>query len=211
MEMKTKTLKKGIYIIVDPSQNLKQNIEKLNCILHLPICAVQIWDNFPAGTDPLTLIDSIVSLCHNYEKLVIINNRWEYLLQTAIDGVHFDTIPHNITEITHSINRPFVKGLTCGNDIKTVEWAYNNHFDYISFCSVFPSVTANSCELIDLQVVKESISKYPIPVFLAGGITPHNLAQLAGIDYHGIAVVSGIMSAHDPLTAAQEYLQQLKL
>lgn len=201
---------KGIYLIVDPSMDLEQILTKLKKVLHLPISAVQIWDNFPQDFDEKTFVESIVTTCHAFRRPVIINNRWESLMQFSFDGVHFDIIPDNYEEILRTINRPFLRGLTCNNDLDTVRWAHFHRFDYISFCSVFPSSTANSCELINLEVVRKAINEFNLPVYLAGGITPHNLTQLSDIAYHGIAVVSGIMLANDPLQAALQYLKQFK-
>lgn len=209
--MKNLALKKGIYLIVDPSRELDQILGRLKKILHLSISAVQIWDNFTAGIDEKNVVESILTTCHQFHRPVLINNRWEWLLRYPLDGVHFDTIPNNIELIEKSIERPFLKGLTFNNDLGKVRWAYHHQFDYVSFCSVFPSSTANSCELVNLDIVRQAINEFKMPVFLAGGITPDNLPQLSGIDYYGIAVVSGIMSANDPLLAAQQYLKQLKM
>jgi len=200
-------IEKGIYLIVDPSMDLDQILTKLRKVLHLPISAVQIWDNFPQDLDEKTVLE-IAATCHSFRRPVLINNRWEYLLHCPLEGIHFDTIPDNFDEILRAVNRPFLKGLTCNNDLNTVRWAHLHRFDYISFCSVFPSSTANSCELVDLEVVRNAINEYNLPVFLAGGITPHNMGQLSDIAYHGIAVVSGIMLVNDPLQAALQYLKQ---
>ncbi|ULT43210.1 hypothetical protein KRR40_06900 [Niabella defluvii] len=37
-----------------------------------------------------------------------------------------------------------------------------------------------------------------MPLFLAGGIKPGNMETLSGLDYSGIAIVSGIMEADNP-------------
>lgn len=211
MEMKqTNKIEKGLYLIVDPSKDLEQILSRIKAVLHLPISAIQIWDNFPAGMNEKNIVESMVNACHAFSRPVIINNRWQWLLHYPLDGVHFDAIPNNYNEILQAVDRPFLKGITCNNDLGVVRWASLHQFDYVSFCSVFPSHTANSCELVNLEVVKKAISEYNLPVFLAGGITPDNLGQLSDIDYHGIAVVSGIMSADDPLFAAQQYLKKLK-
>ncbi|MGC8803493.1 MAG: thiamine phosphate synthase [Bacteroidales bacterium] len=204
-------IEKGLYLIVDPSKKFEQILGRLRAVLHLPISAVQIWDNFDSVSNEKALVESVLATCHSFQRPVIINNRWEWLLHYPLDGVHFDAIPNNFEMILKSVGRTFLKGITCNNDLSTVRWAHLHHFDYISFCSVFPSSTANSCELVNLDVVKMAIREYNIPLFLAGGITPDNLSQLSDIDYQGIVVVSGIMSADDPLLAALKYLEKLKL
>ncbi|MCX7987567.1 MAG: thiamine phosphate synthase [Bacteroidales bacterium] len=211
MEIAMNRINKGIYLIVNPSDDLKKIHSCLEKVLPLPVCAVQLWDNFSSDEQARKIIENLTEICHHYNKPILINNRWEWLLQYPLDGVHFDNIPEQLQGIVQTVGRSFLKGLTCNNDLKTVEWAYKNSFDYISFCSMFPSITANSCELVDRHVVKRAIEHFSLPVFLAGGITPENLKELSDISYHGIAVVSGIMSANDPVKAAEQYLKQIKL
>jgi len=66
-------------------------------------------------------IQRIYFLCAQYQTPVLINNHWEYLKATELDGVHFDTIPTNLEEIRKQVNRDFIFGLTCGNDLINVK------------------------------------------------------------------------------------------
>ncbi|MDN5214382.1 thiamine phosphate synthase [Fulvivirgaceae bacterium BMA12] len=200
----------GIYLVIDPSQDESVLMDKLTLILQEKIVAVQLWDNFPAQRDPLKLIQNITERCHEKCVPVLINNQWEWLRATALDGVHFDRIPHNFQYIKQTINREFVSGLTCNNDLSLVQWANENGFDYISFCSVFPSTTSNSCELVKFETIQKAKSLTSMPVFLAGGIKPENVPELAALPFDGIAVISGIMNSDKPDLAIQKYSKQLK-
>jgi len=82
--------------------------------------------------------------------------------------------------------------------------------DYISFCSMFPSVTANSCELVDFETVKKAKEQFDIPIFLAGGIDLAKIAELKPLQANGIAVVSGIFSHEDPSEQVLKYKKQLQ-
>ncbi len=200
-------INKGLYLIIDPAKPIKVIEGLLLDTLDLPICAVQLWDNFNQIINADAIIQRTTEICRLYRKPLLINNRWEWLLKWPMDGVHFDAIPKDFNNIFQTINRPFLKGLTCNNTIEHVQWAQKNDFDYISFCSVYPSSTQNSCELVDLNLVLKVTSSFKIPVFLAGGITPRNLQRLSHIPYHGIAVVSGVTSHESPRQAVLEYLK----
>lgn len=200
----------GVYLIVDPSMNRETLLNRLKEITREKIAAIQIWDNFNPGEDPVELIDEILHLCHAQNIPVLINNRWELLKQTRLDGVHFDKIPDDILQLKHELRREFITGITCSNDLSLVKWANENGLDYISFCSIFPSSTANSCELVAFNTVKEAKKMTTLPVFLAGGIKPENIDTLSELDYSGIAVVSGIMNADQPVEALKKYQIKLK-
>ncbi len=199
----------GIYLVIDPSMDELLLLNKLNLCLKEKLAAVQIWDHFKAEQNISSLLKKVCDLCHAKNVPVLINNRWELLNDFLLDGIHFDEIPENYTEMKDSINKPFLCGLTCNNDLTVVHWASENKLDYISFCSIFPSSTANSCELVDFNNIHQAAKHYSLPIFLAGGIKPENLNKLKELDYTGIAVVSGIMSSDRPDESIKKY--QVKL
>lgn len=205
MHMNKKSIKKGIYLVVDPSMEEPILLEKVQISLAMGIVAVQIWDNFNNMANVEGLVQKICDLCSNHHTPVLINNRWEYLKTMDLDGVHFDEVPNNLEEIKRVIEKEIIIGLTCGNNLDHVKWAADNHLDYISFCSMFPSSTAGNCEIVTQETVKKATLIFNRPLFLAGGIAPENMKQLEGLNYHGIAVISGIMNAAHPDGAINEY------
>ncbi|MGY5846148.1 thiamine phosphate synthase [Salegentibacter sp. HM20] len=207
--MKYKIQKGGVYLVIDPSMEEKTLLSRMEKALHETIVAVQIWDNFMKDQDILALVEKVCKLCHSKKVPVLINNRWECLSKSSLDGIHFDEIPANIEAIRKQVNRAFYAGLTCNNNLEWVAWAQDHNLDYISFCSVFPSATSNSCELVEFDTIKKARESYSIPIFLAGGISPENIQNLANLEYEGIAVISGIMNAENPRKAVQNYLNKI--
>lgn len=206
--MGKKQIGSGIYLVIDPAMEMQLLLSQLQKALTGTIAAVQIWDNFLQGDDIKALIVNVVETCRPYNIPVLINNRWQLVQQTGLDGVHFDTIPHDFYNEKHDT---IIVGLTCGNDIATIEQAIALGMDYISFCSMFPSATANSCELVNPETVTKARELTNIPIFLAGGITPENVTSLNNLPYSGIAVVSGIMKAAEPQEAIKDYQSKLNL
>ncbi len=200
----------GVYLIIDPSIDQDLLLNTLKKIVREKIAAVQIWDNFSPDTDPPALIEQGLGLCHLQNIPVLINNQWELLRIMNLDGVHFDKAPGNIVQLKQQLGQEVITGITCNNDLSTVKWADENKLDYISFCSMFPSSTANSCELVTFDTIRKAKEITNIPIFLAGGINPENLHSLSGLNYSGIAVVSGIMSAADPLAELKKYLKHIE-
>lgn len=210
--MTNKKIANGIYLIIDPSEQADKILGKLKQILGKSIAAVQIWDHFQNDIEHYKLlISDIVRLCNEKNVPVIINNRGELLEQFELSGVHYDT--QAIAEQNRKyINRVsnIITGITCNNDLRIVEWARDNHLSYISFCSIFPSSTANNCELVKFETIQKAKSIVDIPIFLAGGIKPENLHLLSTLEYSGIAVVSGIMNSNNPIDAVNQYNNNTK-
>lgn len=203
--MTKKHIRKGVYLVIDPSMDRSVVTHKLQQALKGSVVAVQIWDNFRQDEDIKSLITTILDLCHPHDIPVLINNQWEWLLHTKLDGVHFDEIPKNFDHIKKTLKKEHIIGLTCNNDLTGVKWADSYGLDYVSFCSVFPSPTANSCNLVTFDTIRKAGETTSLPIFLAGGITPENMDKLRGLDYSGIAVVSGIMGTDDPAAAVKDY------
>ncbi|MCH6201928.1 thiamine phosphate synthase [Aquiflexum sp. LQ15W] len=203
-------IRDGIYLIIDPSMDRGILMGKLKEVIKEEISAIQIWDNFKPNENPIEFVNDILPLCHAKKIPVLINNQWELLKQTAVDGIHLDKIQDNMQQLKKEVNREIITGLTCSNDLSSVQWAEKNEFDYISFCSLFPSSTANSCELVTFDTVKEAKKITSMSIFLAGGIKPENIELLNELNYSGIAVISGIMSNEKPVEALKKYQQKIK-
>lgn len=200
----------GIYLVVNPKMDEAVLIKKLSVIVTKEISAIQIWDNFKDGQNIIELIRKIHSICNPKNIPLLINNQWEYLTLKELDGVHFDQIPDSIEEIKNKIQKEFIIGLTCGNDLNSVEWASNNNVDYISFCSMFPSMSTDECEIVNHVTVQKARKIFNKSLFLAGGIYPNNLTGLKGLDFDGIAVISGVMSSENPAKTIDEYKNKLE-
>ncbi|MCW3168547.1 thiamine phosphate synthase [Chryseobacterium sp. 09-1422] len=208
--MRKLTIQSRIYLIIDPSMDQEILFSKFNLIVQEKIAAIQIWDHFKDNQNLEELLLKIYAKTSLHKIPLLINNRWEILKQIPLDGIHFDEIPENFNQIKKEINRDFITGITCNNDLATIEYAEEHHFDYISFCSMFPSQTANSCELVSFETVQKAKSIFSGKIFLAGGIDLNTIENLDKLDYDGIAVVSGIMSADNPSETIKEYQQKIK-
>lgn len=208
--MKRNKVSGGIYLVIDPSMNKTALLQKLEEALSADISVVQIWDNWQHVIDKEEAIREICSLCHQYQVPVIINNDWGLLKSFPLDGVHFDEIPEDYDQIKLGIGRDFISGITCNNDLSIIEWADRNQLNYISFCSIFQSSTSNSCELVSFDNIQRARQITSLPIFLAGGIQLNNMQKLQELNYDGVALVSGIMSAENPAQVTKQYLELLK-
>ncbi|QMU31223.1 thiamine phosphate synthase [Adhaeribacter radiodurans] len=196
----------GLYLIADAGLEELVLREKLEEALQNGVSIVQLYNTENAS---VTVINKICTLCHSYQVPVLVNNNWHLLLTTLLDGVHFDSVPDNLAEIKNTVKREFYKGITCSNNLAVVQWAHDNQFNYLSFCSLFPSATAGSCEIVHFENIQKARAITHLPFFAAGGINLHNLSQLAELPLNGIAVVSGIMASDNIGLTTQKYLHEL--
>ena len=207
--MSLKKIESGLYLVVDPSMDQALLFHKLQQVLEHKLAAVQIWDHWFKPMHKEFVIEKICELCHAHHVPVMINNDWRLMDEFYLDGVHFDESPGNLEEIRKNLGREFIAGITCNNDLTVVDWATQNHINYISFCSVFPSSTSNSCDLVSFDTIRKARLITSLPIFLAGGINLGNMNELKELDFNGVAVISGIMSQGEPGLMAKKYLEHL--
>jgi len=117
--------------------------------------------------------------------------------------------PEGRDHIMKEIDRLFITGLTCGNDTKRFEWAVTHGIDYISFCAVFPSPSAGSCELVRLETIRKVRKITSMPIFASGGVRPDNVNRLLDLGIDGVAVISGILNDEHPEKTARRYKEVL--
>ncbi|TNE27786.1 MAG: thiamine phosphate synthase [Bacteroidetes bacterium] len=204
--MKRRRMKGGLYLVVDPSKSEIELISALNSVLEEGVCAVQLWDHWDQVENPLALIEKVGKLCGTFDVPLFINNHPEWVEDCpSVSGIHFDEWPTD-----YACPEGVLVGITCTNEMEVIDRAEENSIDYISFCSMFPSSTSNSCEWVDHASVHRARERFSGLIFLAGGITPETLPQLQTLPYDGIAVVSGIMSSDSPSEAARIFNQKVK-
>lgn len=204
-----RSIEGGIYLVVDPSIEEQVLLQKIEEALKGGVDIIQIWNNWTGDINKLKLIDRICELAHRSDVPVLINEEWELINDTLLDGVHFDSIPNDITHVRQHVERPFICGITCGNDLSIVRWAEANKLDYISFCSMFPSTSAGACEIVSIENVKKAKALTSMPVFVAGGISLDNIHNLKETNANGIAVISAILQADNVAEKTKQFKQKL--
>lgn len=201
----TKKITGGVYLVIDPGWENTFTLPRLAQALNAGISVLQIWDNWPVGMDKSAFIYEVTALAHARNVPVLINNNPEMLGETPLDGIHFDSPCVAIDQMNSIIDRSFLKGITCGNDLSTVHWANDRHFDYISFCSLFPSSSADSCEIVSKETLQKARRLTKMPIFVAGGISLENITTLQNCGINGAALISAIMKSADPFKATQQF------
>lgn len=200
----------GIYLIADVT--LAQNVllNKINKALQSGVKLLQLY-NVDNNATTINNIHNIKKLCHSFKALVLINNNWKLALKTSVDGVHFDLPPNNMKEINEVIGNKLIKGLTLSNHLDLIRWAHHHDFNYFSFCSMFPSASAEKCEIVNFESVQKARKLTSLPLFAAGGINLDNIEQLAALPIDGVAVISSIMNADNTGKATQLFNKKFQM
>ena len=198
----------GVYLVVDPTMAQSLLLDKVEEALEGGVNILQVWNRWTDGMqegDRQQLVSYIREMAHSYDVPVLMNEDWRMLQKTGLDGVHFEAVPEDFDQIKEAVGRDFIAGITCSNDLEVIKWAEENGLDYVSFCAMFPSPSVGSCEIVKPETVKRAREITDMPLFLSGGITPEKIDELDGLDFNGVAVISGILNSEVPRERALNY------
>ena len=196
---------RGIYAITDCANTTEQELlEKSEAILKTGISLFQYRNKTSNQQKKKELAQELQSLCHQYNTPFIVNDDVLLAKDISADGIHLGKDDDDISLAREVIGSRII-GISCYNNINRAIAAEKAGANYIAFGAFFPSVTKPDAKKADIALVKLAKSQLTIPVVAIGGITPENGKQLieANIDY--LAVISGLYSASDTISATQSY------
>ncbi len=151
----------------------------------------------------------IKKILASFHVPLIINDRLDVALAVDADGLHIgqEDMPYDIAR------RILGKDKIIGLSVETVEQAEKANrldVDYIGLSPIFVTDTkpelANQLGLEGIRKIASVSNHYIVAI---GGMKAKNAAGVLRAGANGIAVVSGIVSADDPLEAAREIRQEI--
>ncbi len=126
-------------------------------------------------------------------------------LEIGADGVHIDGVEPATKYIKERMGPQSIVGVTCSTSMDKVLWAANDSkVDYISFCSIYPSMSVNECDIVPMRMVSEARDRISMPIFASGGINLLNAHEVIEAGADGVAVISTIMGSEDPASTTRE-------
>lgn len=195
----------GIYAITDCVNTTTQELlKKSEDILKTGVSLFQYRNKDADAQKKKELAQKLQLLCHQYNTPFIINDDVHLAKAIAADGVHLGINDVDINLARQILGKKII-GISCYNSIKRAIAVEEAGADYIAFGAFFPSLSKPDAIKAEISLVKQAKSQLSIPIVAIGGITPENGKQLidANIDY--LAVISGLYSASDTISATQSY------
>lgn len=199
--MKTKKL----HIISTGKQKPEQLAEIIG-VIHPYIDFIHLREKTKRAKEVYEMVELLADKKVPLSKIMI-NDRVDVACATNVKGVQlaYHSLPVEI------VKRKFAD-LTVGCSVHSIEEAKiaeQQGADYVIFGHVYstqskPGLIPKGIE--QLCAISESVS---IPVIAIGGITPANSREVIEAGAQGVAVMSGILEAEDPLEAVKQYRSYL--
>lgn len=134
---------------------------------------------------------------------IIVNDRVDIACVEGVGGVQLAY--HSIG--SKEVRKHFPQ-LRIGKSVHSVleaQEAETDGADYVLFGHIFSSNSKPGLLPKGIEALKDVVDAISIPVIAIGGITPQNVHEIRRTGAKGIAVMSGVLDAHNPFQVAQEY------
>ena len=196
---------KELHIISNGKMPIEQLCEIVMDI-HPYVTAIHLREKQKTARELFQAVELLTKTNLSLSK-IIINDRVDVALVTKAGGVQL---------AFHSLDASIVKGnfpqLKVGSSIHSYvegQKAKEKGADYMLFGHVFPSQSKPGMTPKGLEELSR-ITQLEVPVIAIGGITPENTGRVLDAGAKGIAVMSGVLEARDPLLAVKAYLNVLR-
>lgn len=200
----------SLYFIVDPTilNTTKTGKDSIEALVYRAIKGgvrlIQLREKNCSQQDFVNLILKIQPILKLYRIPLIINDRLDLALQFHAQGVHLGQSDLSVSEARRVLGPNAIIGLSVENDTQALR-AQKEAVDYLGVSSVFP--THSKPELIHpwgLDGLKALKNNTHHPLVAVGGINTSNAQKVFEAGADGIALISTLGSATDPLASARE-------
>ena len=205
-----KKLDPSLYFITDSTGYTEEEfLYRVEQALKGGVTFLQLREKNRSTREYLRLAEKVHAIAKRYQVPLIIDDRVDVALAIDAEGVHVGAEDMPVATARKLMGDDKIVGATA----KTVPWAreaYEQGADYLGVGAIYPTTTKVKTVLTSTETLRQICDAVPIPVNTIGGLNRDNIDVLAGIPIAGICVVSAIMKAEDPRTAAEELKARAK-
>ena len=210
--MKARSPHFDLYLITDRRQTRGRDLlAVLEQALAGGVRAVQLREKDLGARELFLLAEKVKRLCDSSQAALFVNDRVDVAVAVDADGVQLGSGSLPVDAARGLVGDKKLIGAST-HSLREAEEAQRAGADFILFGPVYFTPTkAAYGNPQGLELLKEVVEKISLPVYAIGGIKAENIAEVKGTGVRGVALISAVMSAEEPLAASREILRLLKV
>ena len=150
---------------------------------------------------------ALVTLCHQHNIPLIINDDADLAAAVGASGVHLGKTDPPIRQMRERLGPRAIIGVSCYNDLERAVAAAQTGADYVAFGRFFPSHSKPDAPPAETTVLSRARRQLDLPVVAIGGITPANGQSLLAAGANLLAAIHGVFGQPDIRAAAAQYAE----
>ncbi len=167
------------------------------------VTLLQLREKEKTTREYIALAEKVHNITRKYNIPLIIDDRTDVALAVDAEGVHVGQSDMPVDIARKLMGERKIIGATAKTVSQALE-AYKNGADYLGVGAIYPTTTKVKTVITSVDTLKEIVKAVPIKVNAIGGLNKDNIHILKDSGIEGICVVSAIMKAESPMTAAKE-------
>jgi thiamine-phosphate diphosphorylase len=190
----------GLYPIVDSAEWLKQ-------LLPLGVKTIQLRLKNQSNKAAEACVATSVEIAHSYGAHIFINDYWELAIKHKAYGVHLgqEDLQHACKETLAAANLRL--GIST-HSFDEIEQALKWKPSYIAFGPIYHTETKTMpFQPQGLDRLQYWVKQLDYPMVAIGGINLERFPKVLATGVNGIALISAITKAADPIGATREFLK----
>jgi len=150
---------------------------------------------------------ALVTLCHQHNIPLIINDDADLAAAVGASGVHLGKTDPPIRQMRERLGPRAIIGVSCYNDLERAVAAAQTGADYVAFGRFFPSHSKPDAPPAETTVLSRARRHLDLPIVAIGGITPGNGQALVAAGANLLAAIHGVFGQPDIRAAATQYAE----
>ncbi len=200
----------SLYLVTDRGLSRGRSSEEIvRAAVRGGVTCVQLREKNCSTREFVREARSLQPILQRLKIPLIINDRLDVALAIGADGVHLGQSDMHISDARRLVGEAMIIGISAENRGDAI-LAEQQGADYIGISPVFATDTkVDTASPLGLDGIRQIRKAVKIPLVGIGGIHVGNARDIISAGADGIAVVSAIVSATCPETAAAELKKRL--
>jgi len=201
----------GLHVLADDAPAWKRDpVEQAAAACAGGASVVQLRAKYATDGEMLRWAEKVRRLCRDAGALFVVNDRVDLALAAGADGVHLGQGDLPPSRLPERVRRELLVGRST-HDAEQLRAAAAEPVDYVAFGPIFgtrskvtPHAPRGLARLRDATALAA-----PRPLVAIGGVDVDNAASLIQAGAAGVAVISAVAAACDPVAATRALVDAL--
>jgi thiamine-phosphate pyrophosphorylase len=209
--MKLQNIDYSLYLVTDRGlARGRTTLEIVKAAVHGGATVVQLREKDCSTRELIEQAFSIKEFLKDHGVPLIINDRLDVAQAVKADGVHLGQSDMPLGFAKQILGNAMVIGISAESIEDAIE-AEKGGADYLGVSPIYATPTkTDTAPALGLEGLKKIRRTVKLPLVGIGGLSKENAAEVIRSGADGVAVVSAIVAADDPETAARELRHAIK-
>jgi thiamine-phosphate pyrophosphorylase len=200
----------SLYLITDRTQTAGRMLPAVVAdALRGGMRAVQLREKDLTGRQLFELAGELREITWKYDAKLLINDRVDIALAVGADGVHLGKAGLPVQKARSILGSEYLIGYSAHSAEEALQ-AQMDGADFVTIGPVYPTPSKAQYGVPSgLRVLAETARTARIPVFALGGVKHSSIGEVLAAGAHGVALISAVMSAPDPMYETELLLRTI--